>query len=138
MEPLTLDTIEEALREFQGDPFVFFEETWGLTPQPIKKRYVPMLEHLLNTPAKYFNLEVTLFHPEMFGEFRGDKAARIGQFKWLESAKGNGLFDLSNDPGEEHDLSATQPEVAARIRERYAAWRKEMDAAEPRGPFRDY
>lgn len=75
---------------------------------------------------------------EMFWEFRGDKAARIGQFKWLESEKGRGLFDLSNDPGEEQDLTESKPEVAARLRERYAAWRKEMDAAEPRGPFRDY
>lgn len=66
---LSLDVIEEALQQFQGDPFIFFEEVWGLTPQPIKQRYVPMLEHLLNTPAKYFNLEVALFHPDMFGEF---------------------------------------------------------------------
>ena len=68
-EEINLDVIEQALQEFQGDPFVFFEEAWGLTPQPIKHRYLPMLEHLMTTPAKYFNLEVTLFTSEMFGEF---------------------------------------------------------------------
>ena len=72
-EELNLNIIEEALATFQGDPFVFFEEVWGLTPQPIKQRYVPMLEHLLTTPAKYFNLEVTLFSDEMFGEFKNGK-----------------------------------------------------------------
>lgn len=68
-ETINLNIIEEALLQFQGDPFVFFEEVWGLTPQPIKRRYVPMLEHLLTTPAKYFNMEVALFTNEMFGEF---------------------------------------------------------------------
>jgi hypothetical protein len=68
-QEINLENIIEALSTFQCDPFIFFEETWGLTPQPIKKRYVPMLEHLLSTPAKYFNLEVSLFHPDMFGEF---------------------------------------------------------------------
>lgn len=66
---LNLDSITEALIIYQKDPFVFLEEVWGLTPQPIKRRYAPMLQHLFNTPAKYFNLEVSLFHPDMFGDF---------------------------------------------------------------------
>lgn len=70
---LDLTIIEEALSQFQGDPFVFLEEVWGLTPQPIKQRYAPMLEHLITTPAKYFNLEVSLFHDDMFGEFNPKK-----------------------------------------------------------------
>ena len=72
-ESINLDTIEQALQEFQGDPFIYFEEVWGMVPQPIKRRYVPMLEHLLNTPAKYFNLEASLFNNEMFGDFDSKK-----------------------------------------------------------------
>lgn len=72
-ESINLDLIEQALSEFQGDPFIFFEEAWGLTPQPIKQRYVPLLEHLLTTPAKYFNAEAALFHPDMFGDFDSKK-----------------------------------------------------------------
>lgn len=34
---------------------------------------------------------------EMFWEFRGDQAARVGDWKWVQSAKGNGLFDLKQD-----------------------------------------
>jgi len=75
---------------------------------------------------------------EMFWQRRGDKAARVGQWKWVESAKGGGLFDLSTDLAETHDLSAEKPNVLARVKGRFEAWRKEMDAAEPRGPFRDY
>ena len=75
---------------------------------------------------------------EMFWQRRGDKAARVGHWKWLESAKGKGLYDLRTDLGETRDLSAEQPEVLAMMKERFAAWRKAMDETEPRGPFRDY
>ena len=74
----------------------------------------------------------------MFWQRRGDKAARVGHWKWLESAKGNGLYDLSTDIGEERDLSKQKPEVLKRMHERFAQWRAEMDHTEPRGPFRDF
>ena len=77
----------------------------------------------------------------MFWEHSGDEAARIGRYKWvhhLDPADGGGLFDLQSDIGERHDLSAEQPQVLADIRARYAAWKNEMDHADPRGPFEDY
>jgi len=75
---------------------------------------------------------------EMFWQRRKDRAARVGNYKWVDSAAGKGLFDLSEDIGEKHDLSTERPEVLKRLEARFAAWQKEMDAAEPRGPFRDY
>ena len=75
---------------------------------------------------------------EMFWQRRGDKAARVGNWKWVESEKGGGLFDLTLDPGETKDLSSEKPDVIATVKGRWEAWRKEMDASEPRGPFRDY
>lgn len=75
---------------------------------------------------------------EMFWQRRGDKAARVGNYKWLDSAAGKGLFDLASDLGEQRDLSATLPDVLTRLQARFAAWRRQMDATEPRGPFRDY
>ena len=75
---------------------------------------------------------------EMFWQMREARAARVGSYKWVESAKGGGLFDLSADPGEKTDLSAAKPEVVDQLKERFAGWRKAMDAAEPRGPFRDH
>jgi hypothetical protein len=43
----------------------------------------------------------------MFWQRRADKAARVDHFKWVESEKGSGLFDLSRDLGEQTDLSQT-------------------------------
>lgn len=77
---------------------------------------------------------------EMFWQRRGDKAARFENWKWSEAAKGKGggLYDLSGDLGETKDLSNEKPEILKMMRAKFAAWRKEMDATEPRGPFRDY
>jgi len=41
------------------------------------------------------------------------------------------LFDLENDPGEQHDLSAAEPERATELRARLQAWRKAISAAMP-------
>lgn len=72
---------------------------------------------------------------EHFWEWRGAKAARTGNWKWVEPG---GLFDLSKDPGEQTDLSAAHPERVADFVKQWGEWKKSMDAAEPRGPFRDY
>ena len=74
----------------------------------------------------------------MFWERRGDQAARVGHYKWLESSRGNGLFDLSKDIAEEHDLTTEQPQLLSVLKARFLAWKSEMKMAEPRGPFRDY
>ncbi len=75
---------------------------------------------------------------EMFWQRRADKAARFQNWKWVESGKGRGLYDLGKDLGEKQDLSRDRPEVLRLMQEKFAAWRQEMDASEPRGPFRNY
>ena len=75
---------------------------------------------------------------EMFWQRKDDKAARVGHWKWVESSRGNGLFDLSQDIGEKNDLSKQHPEKLKELKTRFAHWRKEMAAAQPRGPFRDF
>lgn len=75
---------------------------------------------------------------EMFWQRRSERAARVGNYKWSEMPKGGGLFDLSLDLGEKKDLSKEKPEILARVKVRWEEWRRQMDAAEPRGPFRDY
>jgi arylsulfatase A-like enzyme len=75
---------------------------------------------------------------EMFWQRRADKAARVGNFKWVESSRGSGLFDLSTDIGEQHDLSKEKPDVLSKVKSRFAAWKKRMADAEPRRPFRDF
>lgn len=75
---------------------------------------------------------------EMFWQRRGDKAARVGNWKWVKSSRGSGLFDLSKDIGEQNDLSKERPDVLRMVKSRFTAWKKLMADAEPRGPFRDF
>jgi len=75
---------------------------------------------------------------EMFWQRRGDVAARVGKWKWVRSAKGGGLFDFSNDIAEKTDLAREHPRELAMVQARFDAWRRAMDEAEARGPFRDY
>jgi hypothetical protein len=74
----------------------------------------------------------------MFWQRRGDMAARVGKWKWVQTGKGSGLFDLAKDLGEKDDVSGEHPNEVAMVKARFEAWRKSMDAAEPRGPFRNY
>ncbi|MGH8018840.1 MAG: sulfatase-like hydrolase/transferase [Opitutaceae bacterium] len=85
---------------------------------------------------------------EMFWEWPSAyQAARVNQYKWVAYTPRGGrdnrppteeLFDLSTDLGETRNLIDEKPEVLAAIKARFAEWRAEMNAAEPRGPFRNY
>jgi arylsulfatase A-like enzyme len=75
---------------------------------------------------------------EMFWQRRGDKAARVGNFKWVESSRGSGLFDLSADIGEQHDLSDEKPDMLSKVKSRFQAWKKLMAKAEHRRPFKNF
>jgi arylsulfatase A-like enzyme len=75
---------------------------------------------------------------EFFWEYSKGRAARVGQWKWIESDEGSGLFDLLNDIGETRDLSADRHGILKDLQQRWVAWKKEMDESQPRGPFRDY
>ncbi|MPY88809.1 MAG: sulfatase-like hydrolase/transferase [Luteitalea sp.] len=75
---------------------------------------------------------------EMFWNWLGTRAARVGNWKWVDIEGEGGLFDLTKDIGEQHDLSKERPDVLTDVKARWAAWRREMDNADPRGPFRDF
>lgn len=53
-------------------------------------------------------------------------AARIGQWKYLRVGSTDHLFDLSDDPGEDADLSAENPQPMARLRAGWEAWNATM------------
>jgi arylsulfatase A-like enzyme len=82
--------------------------------------------------------EVPSPRTEMFWQRRNDKAARVGHWKWIDSGKGKGLYDLSTDLGENHDVSKEHPDVVQNMQARFADWKRQMDQTEPRGPFRDF
>lgn len=75
----------------------------------------------------------------MFWKRKNRIAARVGHWKWVDmEGKSGGLFDLSKDPGETNDLSEEEPDILKSIQEAYKGWISDMEAAEPRGPFRDF
>jgi len=75
----------------------------------------------------------------MFWKRRDLLAARVDQWKWVDmGGKSGGLFNLATDPGETSDLSSQYPDIVKMVKTRFADWQKQMKAAEPRGPFRDY
>jgi arylsulfatase A-like enzyme len=60
-------------------------------------------------------------------------AVRLGNWKLVESFEDGRveLYDLSADPGEEHDLAKAQPGRAEKMREMLAAWRESVAAQMP-------
>jgi arylsulfatase A-like enzyme len=85
---------------------------------------------------------------EMFWDWPSAyQAARVGNYKWIASTPRDqralvepeeGLYDLTDDPGETRNLIEIKPDIYAMIKKRFAGWQEEMQKAEPRGPFRDY
>ena len=75
---------------------------------------------------------------KMFWQRRASKGARVGDWKWTMMNGKEGIYHLAEDIGESKDLSKERPEKLAELREAFAAWKAEMDEAEPRGPFKDF
>lgn len=82
--------------------------------------------------------ETSSLRTEMYWERRADQAVRIGNYKWVNYRGKTGLYDLSKDLSEKQDLSEEKPELLAKLKRKFATWKKTMEASEPRGPFRDY
>jgi len=61
---------------------------------------------------------------------RQQKAIRHGQWKYLQDANVEMLFDLASDIGERRDVSFQHPEVIADLKRRLAGWEAEL-AKEP-------
>lgn len=78
---------------------------------------------------------------KMFWKRKNQIAARVGDWKWTYMGDGenqSGLYNLADDIAESDDLSGSYPEKLEELKKAYADWTTEMDAADPRGPFRDF
>jgi arylsulfatase A-like enzyme len=64
-------------------------------------------------------------------DYRRQKAVRHGDWKYVKDSEIEMLFDLSKDPGERKDLAYQHPEAMKQLRERLAAWEKEMAKHKP-------
>lgn len=57
--------------------------------------------------------------------FRGQAAARQGKWKWTcdtPDQPGQALFNLDNDPMEQHDVSGKHPDIAAELAKGWQQW----------------
>ena len=75
---------------------------------------------------------------EMFWKRKDSIGVRVGNWKWVRMGSKGGLFDLSNDVSESKDLSKDRPDILKQVQSRYENWLSQMEAAPPRGPFRDF
>lgn len=76
----------------------------------------------------------------MVWQQRDNLAARSGHWKYIRLAAGTDemLFDLKSDLGERTNLRDSHPARLREMRHIVSEWEAQMEAAEPRGPFRDY
>ena len=75
---------------------------------------------------------------EMFWKRKDSLGARVDNWKYVKMNGKEYLFDLEKDLGEKHDLATSNPSRFNDMKSAFAHWTTEMNAAEPRGPFRDF
>lgn len=59
---------------------------------------------------------------------RDQRAVRSGRWKLLKDGRNFYLFDVSDDPGERHDLTAAHPELVRKLNAALDAWEKDVAA----------
>jgi hypothetical protein len=58
-----------------------------------------------------------------------ERAVREGNWKLLiDGAVRYHLFDFVKDPGERNDLTASNPAIVRQLRQKIAAWEKDVDS----------
>jgi arylsulfatase A-like enzyme len=89
---------------------------------------------LLRQPQSHLNREALFFHyPHYYATTTPVSAVRARDWKLLEYFEDNHveLYHLSDDPGEQHDLAAQQPQRAEQLRTMLHSWRTEVGAQSP-------
>lgn len=117
------------------------------------KSLVPLFEgHSADWPTRALTWHFPYYHPEKgykkaketigVSDFEVSKtrpvsAIRVGEWKLLsfyESGKPE-LYNLHDDPGEQHDLSEQQPERTAQLGQQLKQMLQDMEARYPTDPF---
>ena len=98
-----------------------FLEAAGVAPHPDYPLDGASLLDVLRRPEK-------IFERELFWrmKFREQRAMRAGRWKWLSIEGNEFLYDLSADARERANLRYRNPEMFAKLRDRYAAWQAGM------------
>ncbi len=62
------------------------------------------------------------------------RAVRSGRWKLVDDGGNFYLFDVAEDPGERHDLTAAHPDLVHKLEAAMDAWEKDVDAGKPAPP----
>lgn len=112
----------------------------GLPPQPRQHADGVDFSPLLRG-ATALEREAIYWHYPHYGNQGGTpgSSVRVGDYKLIEFYEGGRLelYHLREDPGEEHDLAAAQPERTRRMHALLADWRARVEAKIP-PPNPDY
>ena len=75
-------------------------------------------------------------HDVLFWRLKENRAVRDGDWKLIEFHEDNtvALYNLKQDPGEHHDLTADMPDLAAKLRAELDAWQAKTEAPIPQTP----
>ncbi|MBN1908304.1 MAG: sulfatase [Pirellulales bacterium] len=115
-------------------------EAVGVSPK-IKGLDGVSLVPVLKDQTARLDREAVYWHfPHYRSKFGPHGAIRQGRYKlveWFEKSiddepGGFELYDLQNDPREQHDLAATKPELTRALTDKLRSWRKRVGAQEMR------
>ena len=128
--PVTVMDISPTLLELAG---VSYPESYRGRPlEPLRgASLLPLIEE----PTAHVHAEDTVFAVELFGR----RAVRQGKWKLCLTPPpfGKGgweLYDLERDRGETTDVSASHPDVVARLEEAWQRYSREVGVVLPEGP----
>ncbi len=119
------------------DFFPTILEICGITPtQPAPAGPLDgvSLLPLLKKPDSHLARDALFFHyPHYYPTTTPVSAVRAREWKLLEYLEDNRveLYNLREDPAEQHDLADRQPDRAGQLRDRLHAWRAEVGAQMP-------
>ena len=91
----------------------------GIENCPVELDGVDLRGHLLNSEK--------LDDRIVFWRYRGQKAVRQGDWKYMETKEGEYLFNLKDDLGETNNLLSTQNKKGEELKKSLNKWELEMD-----------
>ncbi len=128
------DTVERT-PVVTHDLYATLLDLTGVGVEDAEKRDSHSMAPLLTGEGR-FGREAVYFHYPNYSNMgnRLASAVRVGDHKLIEFLNEGTveLYDLTEDPGEQRDLSERRPEKAAALRRRLHAWRDRVGALMPR------
>ena len=112
----------------------------GLTPPPSHHLDGHSLVPVLNGSGSLHRDTLHWHFPSYIGRSSPCSAIRVGDYKLIEFFEGPrlDLYNLRQDPNEQHNLATREPDHAERLHQQLQTWQQATAAAMPPGPNPNY